>query len=185
MGVLYWQLDYVCVGGWRPGVKSGWSGSEEEICGPQPGEPSSENAAHLCFCKLTVTWCKIATRPGETRALQAGCTGCAYIGICSIMASDSSKCVAAVCMCILSCVLLSFVRCCYCAPPGASWSSIDYGGVWKPVHYGVARAFADVTLSVQHDLQEDTITVSAQWSCNTCTYRALHGSCWTRLSHVF
>lgn len=47
-------------------------------------------------------------------------------------------------------------------PSGASWSSIDYGGVWKPVHYGVARAFADVTLSVQHDLQEDIITVSAR-----------------------
>jgi len=28
------------------------------------------------------------------------------------------------------------------------------------VHYGVARAFADVTLSVKHDLQEDTISVS-------------------------
>lgn len=43
--------------------------------------------------------------------------------------------------------------------PGASWSSIDYGGVWKPAHYGVARAFADVALSVQHDLQADTISV--------------------------
>jgi hypothetical protein len=43
---------------------------------------------------------------------------------------------------------------------GASWSSVDYGGVWKPVHYGVARAFADVSLSVQHDLQADTLSVS-------------------------
>lgn len=28
------------------------------------------------------------------------------------------------------------------------------------MHYGVARAYADVTLSVQHDLQDDTISVS-------------------------
>jgi hypothetical protein len=28
------------------------------------------------------------------------------------------------------------------------------------VQYGVARAFADVSLSVQHDFQEDTISVS-------------------------
>jgi hypothetical protein len=42
--------------------------------------------------------------------------------------------------------------------------------MWKPVHYGVARAFADVTLSVQHDLQDDTITVSA-------SEPALHEQC--------
>lgn len=37
---------------------------------------------------------------------------------------------------------------------------MDYKGVWKPVHYGVARAFADVALNMQHDLEADTISVS-------------------------
>lgn len=49
---------------------------------------------------------------------------------------------------------------------------MDYGGVWKPVHYGVARAFADVTLSVQHDLQDDTISVSDEY---VETHAALSG----------
>jgi hypothetical protein len=57
----------------------------------------------------------------------------------------------------LCAAMLIVVALCCCA--GASWSSVDYGGVCKPVHYGVARAFADVTLSVQHDLQDDTISV--------------------------
>lgn len=67
---------------------------------------------------------------------------------------------------LIALTVLVVVLCC-CA--GASWSSVDYGGVWKPVHYGVARAFADVALSVQHDLQDDTISVSP--SC-----AVLHGS---------
>jgi hypothetical protein len=45
---------------------------------------------------------------------------------------------------------------------GASWSSIDYGHVWKPLHYGVSRAFADLALSVQHDLHNDTVQVGVQ-----------------------
>jgi hypothetical protein len=67
-------------------------------------------------------------------------------------------------------------------PSGASWSSIDYGGVWKPVHYGVARAFADVTLSVQHDLQEDTITVSGMYCLGTAVAMARLLACSARMA---
>lgn len=42
---------------------------------------------------------------------------------------------------------------------GASWSSIDYGGVWKPLHHSAGRMFAPLALSMQHDLHNMTIQV--------------------------
>jgi hypothetical protein len=40
--------------------------------------------------------------------------------------------------------------------------------VWKPLHYGLGRWFADLALSVRHDLHNDTIQVSAHcfWDSN-------------------
>jgi hypothetical protein len=57
---------------------------------------------------------------------------------------------------------------CWCSCAGASWSGIDYGGVWKPVQFSIARAFADVSLNVQHDLKDGRITVGCGRVCN-CT----------------
>jgi hypothetical protein len=34
---------------------------------------------------------------------------------------------------------------------GASWSSIDYSGRWKPLHYGVARLFAPLAVVAAED----------------------------------
>lgn len=31
---------------------------------------------------------------------------------------------------------------------GASWSSVDYEGRWKPLHYGAKRLFAPLALSI-------------------------------------
>jgi hypothetical protein len=50
---------------------------------------------------------------------------------------------------------------------GASWSSLDYGGVWKPLHYCLGRWFADLALSVRHDLHNDTIQVGC-WLIDHC-----------------
>jgi hypothetical protein len=46
-----------------------------------------------------------------------------------------------------------------CTAAGASWSSLDYGGAWKPLHYGLGRWFDDLALSTQHDLDDDVIKV--------------------------
>eukprot|EP00879_Flechtneria_rotunda_P007346 GHRR01007707.1.p1 GENE.GHRR01007707.1~~GHRR01007707.1.p1 ORF type:complete len:1340 (+),score=540.78 GHRR01007707.1:559-4020(+) len=42
---------------------------------------------------------------------------------------------------------------------GASWSSVDYGRVWKPLHYSVKRLFADVSLSIQQHVDRDSLQV--------------------------
>jgi hypothetical protein len=34
---------------------------------------------------------------------------------------------------------------------GASWSSVDYGGRWKPAHHGVARLFAPLAVAAAED----------------------------------
>ena len=36
--------------------------------------------------------------------------------------------------------------------PGASWSSIDYYGKWKALHYNIKKAFSPVIVS--HELKD-------------------------------
>ena len=45
--------------------------------------------------------------------------------------------------------------------PCASWSSIDYFGNWKALHYQARRSFATVALSVVEDAESETYTVHA------------------------
>ncbi|KAF8062032.1 hypothetical protein HT031_004292 [Scenedesmus sp. PABB004] len=42
---------------------------------------------------------------------------------------------------------------------GASWSTVDVGGVWKPAHHAAAAAFSDLALSVQHNLTDGGVDV--------------------------
>jgi hypothetical protein len=44
---------------------------------------------------------------------------------------------------------------------GASWSSVEYGGRWKPLMYTMRRAFAPVALGLQWDARNATFTMSA------------------------
>lgn len=41
--------------------------------------------------------------------------------------------------------------------PGASWSTIDYEGVWKPAHYALQRLYAPVLLCA--DLRDDSVHI--------------------------
>ena len=41
--------------------------------------------------------------------------------------------------------------------PGASWSSIDYYGKWKALHYNIKKAFSPVIVS--HELKDDNLNV--------------------------
>jgi beta-mannosidase len=43
--------------------------------------------------------------------------------------------------------------------PGPSWSSIDYAGHWKALHYAARRAFAPVALSIVEDSGAFTVEV--------------------------
>ena len=43
---------------------------------------------------------------------------------------------------------------------GASWSSVEYGGRWKPLMYTVRRAFSPVALGLQWDARNSTFTMS-------------------------
>lgn len=67
-----------------------------------------------------------------------------------------------------NCTLIDDV---HTAAAGASWSSLDYGGAWKPLHYGLGRWFDDLALSVQHDLNDDVIKVSVRY---VAMYTLLH-----------
>jgi hypothetical protein len=67
---------------------------------------------------------------------------------------------------------------------------MDYAGVWKPVQFSIARAFADVTLNVQHDLDDNSITVrpmgsrvccGSQQGCSLCC-ALVRATCWLRVS---
>ncbi len=43
--------------------------------------------------------------------------------------------------------------------PGASWSSLDYFGNWKALHFHARRFFADVTVAALRDAQETRISL--------------------------
>ena len=43
--------------------------------------------------------------------------------------------------------------------PGPSWSSIDYDGHWKALHYAARRAFAPIVLTLLEDVERHTVEV--------------------------
>jgi len=42
---------------------------------------------------------------------------------------------------------------------GPTWSSIEYGGKWKPLHYALKKVFAPVLVSGYHDPATGTVNV--------------------------
>lgn len=52
--------------------------------------------------------------------------------------------------------------------PVASWSSIDYFGRWKALHYFARRFFAPVLLSGVESLEDERASVAVHLSCDQC-----------------
>ena len=44
---------------------------------------------------------------------------------------------------------------------GASWSSMDFGGNWRLLHYTMKKVYAPFMLTVHHDKGDDTYSIWA------------------------
>lgn len=51
---------------------------------------------------------------------------------------------------------------------GASWSSLDYGLQWKPLHYEVKRLFAPLAVTVHEEDSQLQVGVGMPWAKICC-----------------
>ena len=55
----------------------------------------------------------------------------------------------------------------YCAWQGASWSSMEFGGKWRLVHYTMKAAYAPFLISAQYNKATGTVEV---WGTSDMTH---------------